>query len=75
MKRTVLPVLVAVAEPNASESTVSVLPQEQVSYRYAANAPIFAPLEKGAQAGTVTVLLDGRPIGTVPVCWGQTVLS
>ena len=52
-----------------------VLPQEQVSYRYAANAPIFAPLEKGAQAGTVTVLLDGRPIGTVPVCWGQTVLS
>jgi len=27
MKRTALPALVAVAEPNASESTVSVLPQ------------------------------------------------
>ena len=36
---------------------------------------VYAPVRRGGQAGYAHVLLDGKPVGKVPLCYGQTVES
>lgn len=46
---------------------------EQVSYRISPPGFAFAPISQGETAGRVYVCVDGKAVGSVPLCFGQTV--
>ena len=48
----------------------ALLPDEQVRREYNGDASLFSNLYLGQPAGTVTVYVDDREVGTVPVVWG-----
>lgn len=53
----------------AAELDYALLPEERVRMEYNEDA-VFSDLCVGQPAGTVTVTVDEREIGTVPVAWG-----
>ena len=36
---------------------------------------VYAPVTAGQEAGTAHVLLEGVPVGKVPVVWGETIAA
>jgi D-alanyl-D-alanine carboxypeptidase/D-alanyl-D-alanine carboxypeptidase (penicillin-binding protein 5/6) len=76
-------VLGAVSVLSGTDSAVQLLATEDFSYALGANENpeiclpepgfVYAPVVQGQSAGVVYVCLDGKPVGTVPVVYGQTV--
>ena len=46
---------------------------ETVELRFPGPGFVYAPVTAGQEAGMAHVLLEGVPVGKVPVVWGETV--
>ena len=54
----------------AESRSYLLLDGEQLTYLHLPPALPLPPFPEGEDAGAVQILLDGRPVATVPVCWG-----
>ncbi len=76
-------VLGTVAVLSGTDSAVQLIAKEDFSYALAPNEHpeirlpepgfVYAPVVQGQSAGEVYVCLNGRPVGAIPVSYGQTV--
>ena len=46
---------------------------EKVTYAHAGTGFVYAPVVEGAEAGGVWVLVDGKAVKKIPVCYGATI--
>ncbi len=76
-------ILGTVAVLSGTDSAVQLIAKEDFSYALATNEKaeirlpepgfVYAPVVQGQSAGVVYVCLEGKPVGTIPVTYGQTV--
>lgn len=57
----------------AEDFSYAVAENEEVSLALIGPGFVYAPVVSGGDAGYVHVLIDGKSVGKVPVCYGETV--
>lgn len=59
----------------AEDFSYPVAQGEQVETRFPGPGFVYAPVLAGEEAGMAHVLLDGVPVGKIPVVWGESVAT